>query len=250
MNRVAIMAMLCAGVIGGVTPSAKADEWDQKTVFTFREPVEIPGRVLPAGTYVFKLADSQSDRNIVQVFSKNEKSLYGTFLAIPDYRLKSTGKPVITFEERAAGSPEAVRAWFYPGDTYGHQFVYPKAKALELARANNQPVPSMPTELAQNTTKSASTLREPHIMALKNAPLKAQKPTAEEATIAEVFVPAPPSDTAPAQKTSPGAPKHHASLPKTGSALPLIAALGLISLAAAGGLRLVSRQSVSEVGTL
>ena len=85
---------------------AKADEWDEKTIFTFSAPVEIPGKVLLPGTYVFKLADSASDRNIVRVFNKNETQLYGTFLAIPHYRAKPSGKPIITFDERPADSPE------------------------------------------------------------------------------------------------------------------------------------------------
>ena len=100
MSRVMI-AIACAGLFGVLAPNIKADDWDQKTVFTFNVPVEIPGQVLVPGTYVFKLADSQSDRNIVQVFNKDETHLYGTFLDIPDYRLKPRGKTVITFEERA-----------------------------------------------------------------------------------------------------------------------------------------------------
>src|SRR6202163_1738938 len=173
MNRTTAKLALLAGLgfLGGI-PHATADEWDQKTTFTFSGPVEIPGQVLSPGTYVFKLADSSSDRNIVQVFSKDEKHLYGTFLSIPDQRLRPIGKPIITFDERAAGSPEAVRAWFYPGDDFGHQFVYPKEKAVLLAKANNTPVPSMPTELAANTTKPAGTVNEPHVMAMKQAPLK------------------------------------------------------------------------------
>src|SRR5580658_5941178 len=162
-------------ILGAVTQVAKADEWDQKTVFTFSAPVEIPGQVLLPGTYVFKLADSSSDRNIVQVFNKDENHLYGTFLAIPDYRLKPAGKAIITFSERPAGTPEAVRAWFYPGENYGHDFVYPKPKAVVLAKANNTPVASMPAELAQNTTMPATTMQEPHVVAMQTTPLKAQK---------------------------------------------------------------------------
>jgi hypothetical protein len=189
MNTTGAKAILLVGmgIVGGMVPCATADEWDQRTTFTFSGPVEIPGQVLEAGTYVFKLADSTSDRNIVQVFSKNEKRLYGTFLAIGDRRLRPAGKPIITFEERATGSPEALRAWFYPGQDYGHQFVYPKPKAAELAKANNTPVPSMPAELAANTTRPAATVKEPHIAAMRQAPLKAQKPSGEEAEIAEVF---------------------------------------------------------------
>src|SRR3984885_4914905 len=164
MHNLKTSIVACACLLASMLPQAKADDWDQKTTFTFSGPVEIPGQVLSAGTYVFKLANSSSDRNIVQVFNKDENHLYGTFLAVPDYRMKPSGKSVITFEERAAGAPEAVKAWFYPGDNYGSEFVYPKVKAVELAKANKQPVPSMPTELAANTTKPAKTMKEPHVM--------------------------------------------------------------------------------------
>jgi hypothetical protein len=229
MNNVSRMITLaCVGVLGTMLPQAKADAWNQKTIFTFSGPAEIPGQVLSAGTYVFKLADSSSDRNIVQVFNKNENHLYGTFLAIPDYRLKPTGKVIITFEERAAGAPEAVKAWFYPGDNYGHEFVYPKVKAVELAKANNQPVASMPNELAANTTQPAKTMKEPQVMAMKQAPLKAQEVTGEEVEIVQVFPP-PPQTVAAAQLPN--------KLPKTASSLPLIGLIGLLSLGAAGLLR-------------
>lgn len=231
MNNVRIiMTFVCFGLMGIMTPKANADEWNQTTIFTFSGPVEIPGRVLDPGTYVFKLMDSLSDRNIVEVLNKDENHVYGTFLAIPDYRLKPSGKPIITFEERAAGSPEAVRAWFYPGDNYGHEFVYPKVKALELAKANKMPVASMPNELAANTTKPTKSMTEPHVMAMKKAPLKAQQPTEEEVEVAEVF--APPPTQAAAQM-----PK---KLPKTASPLPLVGLIGLLSLGAAGLLRLTS----------
>src|SRR5580693_2988457 len=133
-NRATVLMLVTAGLIAGITQTAKADEWDQKTIFTFSAPVEIPGQVLGAGTYVFKLADSSGDRNIVQVFNKDEDHLYGTFLAVPDERLKRAGKPIITFDERPSDSPEAVKAWFYPGETYGHQFVYPKRIILRFRR--------------------------------------------------------------------------------------------------------------------
>jgi hypothetical protein len=231
MNRIKPIMFLLAGLglLAGMVPLATADESDQKTVFTFSGPVEIPGQVLPAGTYIFKLADSSSDRNVVQVFNEDGTHLYGTFLAISDQRQYPADKPIITFEERAANSPEAVKAWFYPGDDTGHQFVYPKPKAVALAKANNTPVPSMPAELAANTTKPATTMQEPHVVAMKQAPLKAQKPTEEEVEISEVFVAS--KQAPPSQAQLP------ATLPTTGSALPLIALVGLLSLGAGLGLK-------------
>src|SRR5579885_1209314 len=98
MSTSRVVTVVCAGLLAAMLPlpQGKADAWDQKTTFTLSGPVEIPGQVLSPGTYVFKLADSQSNRNIVQVFNKDQNHLYGTFLAIPDYRLQPTGKPVIT----------------------------------------------------------------------------------------------------------------------------------------------------------
>ena len=108
-TTVGCMALMAAVL----APVARADDWNRKTVITFSGPVEIPGvhltgwGVLPAGTYVFKILDSQSDRHIVQIFNKDETTIYATILAIPNYRLKATDKTVITFTRktgRRAGS--------------------------------------------------------------------------------------------------------------------------------------------------
>ena len=222
--------LACIGILGTMMAPLRADEWNQKTVFTFSGPVEVPGQVLEAGTYVFKLADSASDRNIVQVFNKDENHLYGTFLAIPDYRIQPADKPIITFEERPAGSPEAIKSWFYPGENYGHQFVYPKPKAVALAKANNTPVPSMPAEMAANTTKPAASMQAPEVVAMSQAPLKAQKPNEEEVEIAEVFIAVEATQQLPA------------SLPATGSPVPLIGLIGMLSLAAALGFRFAEKE--------
>jgi hypothetical protein len=225
MNSKKATLMILVGLFGGMIQRVSADEWDQKTILTFSGPVEIPGQVLEAGTYVFRLADSQSDRNIVQVFSKDEKHLYGTFLTVPDERLRIADKTIITFNETPVGSPEAIRAWFYPGENYGHDFVYPKPKAVALAKANNTPVPSMPAELAENTVKPAPTLAESHVTAMREAPLRAQKPTEEEVELTEVFL---------IQDATPPLPT---TLPSTASQLPLIGLVGLLFLGMAGLLK-------------
>ena len=228
MSKLQTKMMLLVGLGAlALLPVAKADEWNQKTVFTFSGPVEIPGQVLPAGTYVFKLANSQSNRNIVQVFNKGENHLVGTFLAIPDYRLRPSSKPIISFDERPAGSPEAVKAWFYPGKNYGHEFVYPKTKALALAQANNTPVPSMPVELEPSTTQPTVTVDGPEVVAMNAAPLKAQTATGEEVELAEVF------DAAPLP----------AALPTTATSLPLFGLIGLLSLGTAITLRLAAARA-------
>jgi hypothetical protein len=228
MNRFRVGAMIfCLALVAlAFPPRTKADEWNKKTTVKFSAPVEIPGvgaQVLPAGTYVFKLLDSLSDRHIVQIFNRRGDHVYATILAIPNYRLKSTNKTVMTFRERAAGEPEAIRAWFYPGRNWGEEFVYPKKRAIELAKITNLPVLAMPTELATNLTLPVAKADEPPVIALKAAPLEAVKPTGEVVAITEV-VEAPPVQTAAAEPEK--------SLPKTASPLPLLGLIGLLSLGA------------------
>jgi len=218
-------------MLGALLPQLKADEANQKTIFTFSGPVEIPGKVLDAGTYVFKVMDVTGTRDIVQVSNKRGDKVYGTFITIPDYRMKPTGKVVITFDERPAGSPDAVKGWFYPGDTYGHDFVYPKARAIQLAKANNTPVPSMPDELTANTTMPASTVSDQSVVAMKQASLMAEKPNDQEVEVAEVF------EVPPAMAAIPR------ELPKTASQLPLIGLLGLLSLTLAICLRFAAAKT-------
>src|SRR5438045_3181084 len=99
-----------AALLGlSLTPSLKADQWNKKTVLTIQETIQLPHTVLEPGTYVFKLADSLSDRHIVQIFNADETHIVATILAIPNYRLKQTGKSVFGFWETPAGNPRAMR---------------------------------------------------------------------------------------------------------------------------------------------
>jgi hypothetical protein len=238
------MALLGAMLL----PGARADDWNQKTVMTFSGPVEIPGvhlkgwGVLPAGTYVFKLLDSSSDRNIVQIFNQDETIIYATILAIPNYRLQATGKTVVTFRERPAGLPEALRAWFYPGRNWGQEFVYPKAQAVALAKETNTPVLFTAVEIPLEVALPIRTADEPVVVQLKQAPVMAIKPTGEEVELAQVVTP-PPAETqiadagANTQSVNP-------TLPTTASPLPLIALFGLLALGGAFTLRFVEKRAL------
>jgi len=232
------MILICAGLLGAtfggiLAPAVRASEFDEKTIFTFSEPVEIPGKVLPAGTYVFTLLDSEANRDIVQVWNKDQTQLIGTYLAISDERLQPTDKTVVTFSERPTGSPEAIQAWFYPGRLSGEEFVYPKTRATSLAMAARQPVLSMPDEHAANLGKPAQSTAEPSVQAMKQAPVKAVQPTGEEvefAMIAQI-----PAEASPLVSAIPQ------TLPKTASELPLVALAGLACLGLAGAFRLAAR---------
>ena len=218
-----------AAVGAALAPAARADDFNNRTVVTFSAPVEIPGvhlkgwGVLPAGTYVFKLMDSLSDRHIVQIYSADEKTIYATILAIPNYRIKATDKTVITFRERPAGEPEELRAWFYPGRNYGEEFVYPKEKAMEIARSTNTAVIFTPAEIQIEVIEPIQIADAPVIAQLKQAPIQAIQPTGELIELAQVVSPPPP----PALVAS------AATLPGTASNLPLIGLFGLIALGGA-----------------
>lgn len=202
---------------------ALADEWNKETIFTFNEPVEVPGHVLIPGTYVFQLEDSLADRNIVQIFSEDKKKnehIVTTVLAIPDFHMKVSDKPTLSFEERHANSPEAIKSWFYPGENYGWEFVYPKSERLEEAVAKPAPAAPAPAPVAQ---PPVTVQNQPQPMAI---PAAAQTPARrEEVVIAQSIVPAAPTP-AQAPKTRP----HR--LPKTASDLPLVELAGGLSLLA------------------
>jgi hypothetical protein len=233
MSKATTMALVCAGLLAAMLPRANADEWNQKTYFTFSQPVELPGQVLNAGTYVFKVMDSPSDRDIVQVFNKRENHCYGTFITVPDYRMNPPDKPVITFEERAAGSPEAVHAWWYPGRNYGHEFIYHKVKEMAMAQTTTQQTEQTATNTTQTTTQAA---QEQSTTAMNEEPPAVQPPAEEQTPAVQPATPAPQEETT-ANRTEETPP---ATLPKTSSPLPLIAFLGLLSLAGAGLLNRVA----------
>jgi hypothetical protein len=209
--------------------------------------VEIPGvhlagwGVLPAGTYTFKVLDSLSDRHIVQILNEQETTVYATILAIPNYRLKATDKTVVTFRERPAGQPEALRAWFYPGRQWGEEFVYPKSKAIELAKATNLPVLFTPVELPVEVVEPIRTADAPVVQELRRAPVMAITPRGEEVQLAEVVTP-PPAETQQVAAAVAPRPMQQETLPETASRLPMIALFGLLALGGALAVRAFAKR--------
>jgi len=237
MRAKAFLAV-CSLALASATFSL-ADEWNRKIEFTFNKAVSIPAvhqpgwGVLPPGTYVFKILNSLSDRHIVQIFNKGETEIYATILAIPNTRLKITDDPVITFRETPAGQPLALRAMFYPGRAWGEEFVYPKVKATELAKATSQPVLSMPATMEKEAAKPEA----PQVVAeLEKTPLTAVRPSGEEVQTAEVVTPPAPAELQVAKKEPPR------ELPTTASPLPLIGLLGLLAMGGGLTLRFAERR--------
>jgi hypothetical protein len=126
MYRKMFSAMICLMLLGGTyfVPKVRADESDKKTIVTVNEPIQVPGKVLPAGTYVFKLLDS-NNRTLVAIYDVDEMHLITTVQGISDVRTETPDKAILQLEERPSGQPQALKAWFYPGDNTGVEFVYP-----------------------------------------------------------------------------------------------------------------------------
>jgi hypothetical protein len=243
MMKTVVVAVALIGLSFASAGSARADELDKKTSITFGQPVEIPGRVLPAGTYVFKLTDSMTDRHIVQILTADESQILATLLAIPDYRLTTTDQTVIKFGEVVADAPEAIRAWFYPGTSIGQELVYPKSRATQLAAMAKAVVPAIAVDVADAD-------------ALKTAPIVAITPEAKEVPVASVIQTTPNEPiasvaTVPNSSFAVGTTgvtetaRTARELPKTASALPLIIVFGLGSIGVAFGLMTFGKRATA-----
>jgi len=139
-KTVSILGLLLALAI--ILPTtARADEYDQASQLTFSQPVQIPGRVLPAGTYWFVLADvSIGNRNIIQIFNSDRSTLYATISTVAAERAQPSNHTAFTFAERESMQPTAIVTWFYPGRKTGHEFIYPPQDERELASAKHETV--------------------------------------------------------------------------------------------------------------
>ena len=135
--------------------AAHADVWDQASTITFSAPVQIPGQVLPAGTYVFRLADPDAVRGIVQIFNADRSHLYATLQTVAAERPKPTGDTAVTFAEQGAGKPDVLLNWFYPGNESGNEFLYSKQEEKELAQDKQQTVVANQPTTANSETSEA-----------------------------------------------------------------------------------------------
>jgi hypothetical protein len=120
--------------------AAHADESDQATTITFSQPIQIPGQVLPAGSYLFKLADGDPDQNIVQIFNADRTVLYATLQTAATQRPEPADHTVVALVEKGTGEPHALLKWFYPGRETGNEFLYPTQMEKELAHDKQQTI--------------------------------------------------------------------------------------------------------------
>ena len=203
--------------------AASSTEWTKRTFITIDQPMEVPGgTVLQPGRYLMRLLDSPSERHVVQFMNDKETHVFATVQAINNYRLTPTGKTVISFYEMPAGQPEAIRAWFYPGDNFGQEFVYKKHRGDELAQTTKQTIQT------EEENEVAEVPAEPAPAPVADV-VAAPSPEPAPVVIAQNEPPAPPApvEQEPAPQT----------LPQTASDIPLLALMGLLSVGAAFGVR-------------
>lgn len=234
--------------------TAFAQPADKRTTFTFSGPIALPGVTLPAGQYLFRLADPNGDRKIVQVLSADGNKAYGMFFSLSADRAEPASTPEVRFMETGAGMPAAIRTWWYPGERSGYEFIYPREQARRLAQGAREPVlttQAHTTTAAQTNTRDlariSSTGQDSGVSA-SNAPaaptgtnqrgeIAASSITVRNDTVA---TPADPSSNASAAQSSQSARR---SLPQTASRIPLVALIGFGALCAGFGLRMQRRHS-------
>jgi len=220
-SRTALIPLFGIALAAGVAAfHAKADEWDKKTVLTVNQTIQIRDTVLEPGQYVLKLYNSSAERHIVQIFNADQSHIINTVIAIPKQRMEPTGDTQFTFWETPAGTARAMRAWFYPGDTIGQEFPYPKhLTQIAMAIPPMTPAPPPAAEPApqpETQPQAETTNPEP------------EKPVETAEAAPPPPSPQPEPEAAPPEpQPAPAPPKE---LPKTGSLYPLAGLSGGILL--------------------
>jgi LPXTG-motif cell wall-anchored protein len=225
INRVGRLSC-AAAILSFLTASAAfAQPVDKRTYFTFKQPTAVPGVTLPAGTYLFRIAELGS-RDIVQVFNEKGTTTYSSFFVRRAERTRAPADPEVRFLETGAGMPQAVRTWWYPNERAGYEFVYPKEQARRLAKGAGQPV--LTAEVA--AIKPEAPAPAPPKEFARITPSGEEVKIETEPMPEEVVGPALRGEVAP-PTVSPAAPESlqaRAELPKTGSNAPLLALAGAL----------------------
>src|SRR5436190_966790 len=152
-----LITMCCALAIATMlmVTGARADEYTKKTFLTFSGPVQVSGMTLPAGTYMFKLADPEGGRRAIQIWDEKGTKMFTMLLTIPDEQPEPKDDPVVLFSERPSGAAQAVKSWFYPDERIGYEFIYPKNQAMKIAAASKTPVLAYDTDVKSDADERA-----------------------------------------------------------------------------------------------
>jgi LPXTG-motif cell wall-anchored protein len=249
LRRVVFLACSVALLACVLATPSTAQTLDKRTLFTFSGPVSMPGVTLPAGSYLFRLADPHSGRNVVQVLNADGTKPYGMFFAVRAERFDPAPAPEVRFMETATGTPAAIKTWWYPGERSGYEFVYPKEQARRLAQGASLPVLTTQTQTTMteqtNTadlTRISSAGQETNVSADATPTASTPGGTSQQGeiasssvSIANATIPAR-IDASQVATTSQPAQRTRASLPQTASMMPVVALVGCLALFAGIGL--------------
>jgi hypothetical protein len=232
-SRKIVQSVCAAAVFAALAVPAHAQPLDSRTEFTFNNPVEMPGVTLPPGTYVFRFVDATTSRKVMQVQAKDASNkTYGLFMTINAQRPRASEEAELRFLETPAGKPAAVKTWWYPGQTTGREFIYPRSQARRLAQTTNQTVV---------TTKDDNVSADD----MKSADLVAMSPSGQETELTDDQLVAAAANTPPVgtsgrvtqEQTMARADNARSqntatrtTLPRTSTALPFLGLLGFTSL--------------------
>jgi LPXTG-motif cell wall-anchored protein len=216
-SLISIFSVLLLGLfLAGAGSALAADDSSWNSALHLAQATEIPGKMLEPGDYVVRVLDTKQPRKIVQFTNADGTKVIATVMAVPDYKVKAVQNVEFTYFQRAEGAPMALKEWFYVGNNYGVEFVYPKNEAYKIAQSTHETVVMTPSESSEEVRQvTPEQKEEPYeVRKVEETPAPTPAPT----TVAE--------NTAPKQ------------LPQTGSELPATALAGMLLLAGAATMRL------------
>lgn len=223
-------------------PIASGQTWNvNKTTFlTFSGPVQVPGASLPAGTYMFRLADSMSHRQVIQIRDKDGSRLFTTALSVPNQAAKPKDDPYVMFLETPSGQPGAIKAWFYPGERTGYEFVYPRDQAMRIAKYSNSPV------LAHSGNVTDSTIADAKVGRVDSQGQFTEESQASSTSTAQATTADTPAEPARSASTANAVPAPSANRTQSGAA---VGTAGQTGANAAGRSNAAARPAQSDAGT-
>jgi len=234
-----VVASALAVFVSGMSGTALAQTSDHRTYFTFSTPVTLPGVTLPAGRYLFRLADPNTSRKVISVLSEDGKKPLAMLHTIPNQLLKAPQDPEIRFLETSGNMPPAIKGWWFQGNSIGYEFIYPRRQALQLAKVTTEPVLTTRAETKDVATADLSRIDGSGVP----APVTVEEAPAPVAATGR----AQQGEVAPGGATATAAPDTRADqrarstartqLPQTATTMPLV--IMLAALAVCGGIGLL-----------
>jgi len=247
LSRIIVLSTLAALTLG-ISGTAQAQTADYRTYFTFSAPVTLPGLTLPAGRYLFRLADPDGSRKVISVLSADGKTPLAMLHSIPNRLPEAPRDAEIRFMETAANVPPAIKTWWYPGKSIGYEFIYPRQQALQLAKVTSEPVLTTVAETKEFETADLSRISGSGVPAAvivdENPAPVAATGRVQQGEVASGGSSAASAGAQDARADERARTTARTALPQTASSLPTVALFGALAILAGLGLSLRSRTSV------